>query len=198
MADGKLDVAVVADNKLLFYPGNGDGTFGEPIPYANGLVSGIGSMFTVDINRDGKVDLIVGGPTSSSPSEVLVGNGDGTFQAPIMLPLLVLVAADLNHDGNIDLVGVTPTTAAVSVLIGRGTGVFTAGPLVSGILYSNSLPGAYESITFSDFNGDGNVDLVLSQRSAGQVGTAQPSNLTELFVPRRFSLVWADHSLLWI
>jgi hypothetical protein len=29
--DGKLDMVVVADNKLLFYPGNGDGTFDLPI-----------------------------------------------------------------------------------------------------------------------------------------------------------------------
>jgi hypothetical protein len=73
-------------------------------------------MATGDVNNDGKQDLIL---TLSDTGEnvdliVLLGNGDGTFQAPSYLVLEsepglagqtpLIVVQDLNLDGNLDLI----------------------------------------------------------------------------------------------
>jgi hypothetical protein len=51
-----------------------------------------------DFNRDGKLDIV-------TPGTLLLGNGDGTFKAPINLsvPGNLVVTVDFNGDGNSDL-----------------------------------------------------------------------------------------------
>ena len=57
-----------------------------------------------DINADGKFDLIVASP---SYLHVILGNGNGTFQAPKNFPAprgtASFAAADLNGDGLLDV-----------------------------------------------------------------------------------------------
>lgn len=57
-----------------------------------------------DLNGDGKADIVV---ATSSGTSVLLGNGDGTVQPPVMVGPLgwSLIAADLNGDGKLDLIG---------------------------------------------------------------------------------------------
>lgn len=65
------------------------------------------SVAVADVNRDGKPDIVVANMSSNTVS-VLLGNGDGTFQAAITYdsgfePISVAVA-DVNGDGNPDLI----------------------------------------------------------------------------------------------
>lgn len=53
--DGKLDFAV-ADNELQVFLGNGDGTFGVPTSYFEGI--GTSSVAAVDLNGDHKLDWL--------------------------------------------------------------------------------------------------------------------------------------------
>ena len=59
-----------------------------------------------DINGDGKIDLVV---SNSQPKtiSILLGNGDGSFQAPIATPMPQkgdhLTVADVNGDGKPDI-----------------------------------------------------------------------------------------------
>jgi hypothetical protein len=57
-----------------------------------------------DLNGDGKPDIVVGTRCGTS---VLLGNGDGTVQPPVIVGPLggSLIAADLNGDGKPDLIG---------------------------------------------------------------------------------------------
>ncbi len=123
------------------------------------------------MNGDGDPDLVVtnwchidincGGGVVG----VLLGNGDGTFQAPISYGsgggvdvLAVGVAIeDLNGDGRLDLV-VLNNLDSVGVLLGNGDGTFR-----TAVNYSS---GGWEpaAVAVGDVNGDGHPDLVVSNR----------------------------------
>ena len=146
--DGKLDI--VLGRPSWNYPeqydvsvllGNGDGTFRSPIlspmPFAYGVPDEIPiSIALGDFNRDGKLDLVVADDYAGGPVQLLLGKGDGTFQAPMnvfssssFIPLSVAVGA-LTTTGNLDLVitgqvaSSTGSFGEVVALPGRGNGTF--------------------------------------------------------------------------
>jgi hypothetical protein len=89
---------------------------------------------------------------------VLLGNGNGTFQAPhtISAQLLQpysLVTGDFNGDGRVDLATVAYLTNTISVLLGNGDGTFQSQGAHVG---TNPT-----SVGTGDFNGDGRLDLVV-------------------------------------
>src|SRR5207302_1297184 len=68
--DGRPDLVANPNRGVLL--GNGDGSFGAPLPLGTGGPVAV----VVDVNGDTRPDLL----TSTS---VLLGNGDGSFQAPL-------------------------------------------------------------------------------------------------------------------
>jgi uncharacterized repeat protein (TIGR01451 family) len=107
-----------------------------------------------DFNGDGKQDLAVATQTGLN---ILLGNGDGTFQAAVNYnagnPFGCVVAGDFNGDGKIDLAAVSSLSGnIVSVLLGNGDGTFQT---------AVNYPAGYylESLVAADFNGDGIIDL---------------------------------------
>src|SRR4029077_1762672 len=87
------------------------------------------SVAVGDFNGDGKLDLVVVNNLSASVS-VLLGKGDGTFQAAVNygvgLGIISVAVGDFNGDGKLDLVvgGVVATNSNISVLLGNGDGTF--------------------------------------------------------------------------
>ena len=71
-----------------------------------------------------------------------------------------IVAADFNHDGKLDLATVDATDATLIVLLGDGTGSFTASP---GIAVGKSPA----FLAAADVAGSGHIDLVVSDHDAG-------------------------------
>ena len=163
--DGKLDLVTAdtsgstANGYVSVLLGNGDGTFRVKQDFATG--AGTSSAIAVDVNQDGKLDLVTtekgrfsGDGTTVS---VLLGNGDGTFQARQTYTVgngpQDVKAADVNGDGKTDLVVANGYSDSVSVLLGNGDGTFqakqdyAAGPSPFGI-------------TLKDVNGDGILDIV--------------------------------------
>jgi hypothetical protein len=87
-----------------------------PYPYA---------VAVGDFNADGKPDLVTANSTADTVS-VLIGNGDGSFQAPVAyavgrFPKAVAVG-DFNGDGKADVVAANSYESSVSVLLGKGNG----------------------------------------------------------------------------
>ena len=77
-----------------------------------------------DFNGDGKPDLADRQPEAAAVS-VLLGNGNGTFQAPILLPRVradSVALGDFNGDGKLDLAAVDSNDNFVGVLMGNGDG----------------------------------------------------------------------------
>jgi hypothetical protein len=180
--DGKLDLASFSNlntANVVIQLGNGDGTFQPPLtystdPFSSGPLSG--QIAVGDFNGDGKLDLAVSNnclgycPTNSTIS-ILLGNGDGTFQAPITTPAnnpWNMAVGDFNGDGKLDLVvtsydagGTIPLLGPdvpISVYLGNGDGTFQAGATYDVSAFS---------IVAGDFNGDGKLDLVYLTGQAG-------------------------------
>jgi sugar lactone lactonase YvrE len=156
--DGQADLVVTTATGVSVLLGNGDGTFQSPVPSRSG---GYPYALAVgDFNGDGKLDVVVSdsisGSYSSSQIAVLLGNGDGTFQAPILGEVVSLetsfAVADFNGDGKADLALIQPLGPVVVILLGNGDGTFETFGAAAGISSSVAL-------TVGDFNGDGRPDV---------------------------------------
>ena len=163
--DGRVDVAVTGGGGVTVHLGGGDGTFQAGAAIATGsnpvyLVSG-------DWNGDRADDLAVvnngefGSATNPGNLTVLVGNGNGTFRAPVRLDAglnpRAAAAGDLDGDGDLDL-AVSATAANfgnnVHVFSGAGDGSFTA----AGANPTDFGPG---QLAIDDFSGDGRADVIV-------------------------------------
>jgi subtilisin family serine protease len=176
--DGKLDFVLVTamgtESQVVFFKGNGDGTFqlGSGVALNEAVAASL--VFIGDFNRDGRLDVLVwmgGGGVGVQGQNVyeLLGNGDGTFAAPkLILPNFGYFGmADLNHDGNPDIVEFNelPSTtipglysASFTVYLGQPDGTFKQGQTYAA--YSGAVwPGyVWSTPMLADFNGDGNID----------------------------------------
>jgi hypothetical protein len=166
--DGLPDVATSnGADEVNILLGRGDGTFGEAQSYDGGTDPV--EIAVGDFNGDGHLDLVTRNPADPYvkvlvPEEginVLLGNGDGTFQNSVSFdaghnPSAVAIA-DFNSDGNQDIAvgNYDDKRGNVSVLFGNGDGTF-AEPTG----YTTAL-GAGSPVA-GDFNGDGNFDLAVT------------------------------------
>lgn len=165
--DGKPDVLaplcldISCDNSaVVVLLGRGDGTLQAAQPYGLGAVNDLRSSIAVgDVNGDGKLDVLVnvctvGGCTVAV--SVLLGNGDGTFQAAYDIDpggSGRITLANVNGDGKLDLL--VSYSGAVGVMFGNGDGTFQAAKTTATSSEANLA-------AVADVNGDGKVDLLLT------------------------------------
>ena len=171
--DGNLDVVVAQHyvydgNALNILLGNDDATFRPRSPLMPGYHFP-GVVTSGDLNEDGHLDLIVSSDTS--PISILLGNGDGTFQPTIDVapsPFTTtgqILVGDVNGDGHLDLVWPNYHEDLVSVLFGNGDGTFAIANQVD-----FAAGGRHPMFAaMADLNGDGRMDLAVSNIDAGTV-----------------------------
>ena len=122
-----------------------------------------------DVNGDGKPDLVIAsavilGESYQAAVSILLGNGDGTFQAPVNYDAAsagssggTVAVGDFNGDGKPNVVLTSPGANSVSILLGNGDGTFR--PAVA---YAAGKSPQYLAV--GDFNRDGNLDLVVNSK----------------------------------
>jgi VCBS repeat protein/HYDIN/CFA65/VesB family protein/ASPM-SPD-2-Hydin domain-containing protein len=169
--DSKIDLAVVdrgvSTDSVFFYMGNGDGTFQTPISVSLGVLAASNQIVAADFNKDGHLDVAVS-EINGSNVVVILGVGNGTFQAPRTIALPAqgwgIAVGDFNGDGVPDLVATSPSIGGVSVFLGKGDGNFTpVNNPATGTLptaYAAVPGGGAQPIAVGDFNKDGKLDII--------------------------------------
>lgn len=116
-----------------------------------------------DFDEDGKPDLVTANADSDNLS-LARGNGDGTFQTPVLIGLgaakspQAVEVGDVNGDHHPDLVVASPgfgDTAYITVLLGDGHGGFAAPENIAPPI---AFP---QHIKLADLNGDGKLDIAM-------------------------------------
>jgi hypothetical protein len=170
-----LVTANTSDDTISVLFGNGDGTFQAPVTYAVGHFPEF--VATADLTGNGIQDIIVAttGTGTHGTLSVFLGNGDGTFQAPITIdPGLQIffprsmAVGEFDGDGIPDLAisyDGPAGEAAVLVLAGNGNGTFRQ---LSNVVFGNLSSAG--RLAVADVNGDGNDDLLLPADSVNSGG----------------------------
>jgi FG-GAP-like repeat len=183
--DGNPDLAVAQGGQITVMLGKRNGTFelGQSFPTAGWYLS---SVQVADLNGDHKQDLVLASSCSgidtcangSAGISVLLGNGDGTFQAALPYAFSgwitrSMVVGDFDGDGKPDVAVAVVTNCrglkkcssnTVNILMGNGDGTFRPGTTyISGGSLSTVQYGVIPMnlLVTGDFNNDHKVDLAV-------------------------------------
>jgi FG-GAP-like repeat len=173
--DQKLDI-VAADllNGLVFFAGNGNGTFQAPISAGTPFVP-IDSLASGDFNGDGKVDILMG---VNDAAFIGPGNGNGTFQTAMGSTIgvyggdnttagngVLVRTADLNVDGKPDAIAADYDGGTLAVVLNGALGTLPPAPGS----YEFTIAPGLNAIATGDLNGDGLPDIVVTNGEANQI-----------------------------
>jgi hypothetical protein len=174
--DGKADlVAMMRDdsgagcqnNTVAVLEGLGTGKFKKAAYYPTGSTTQEQTVYLVDVNGDGKLDIVTGNADGSI--SVLLNKGNGTYNAGVLNTGMVsinafpnyLTFADFNGDGKMDIaVATNGNISAVYVLPGNDDGTF-------GTPIQTATPYYPISLVAADFNKDGKADLLVTTTANG-------------------------------
>lgn len=172
----------------------------------NALPTLITSSLIVDVNGDGKADVILGSQGDGYASPIVLinsGNGSSFTKSATAIPsqykgingaAVDIEAGDFNKDGKIDLlistVDVTPTSfygsSQIQLFLGNGNGTFTD---ATANITNNTIIGFwYDHLRVADYNGDGFLDFATTSTAGNAAGAIYLNDGTGHFAPASISV----------
>lgn len=173
--DGLMDFVIGGYNDDMgdagtptVYLNDGDMTFTAVTGF--GFGSHQGTLFPIDVNNDGKMDIIETGRSASTLSwghvaRVYINNGDGTSFTSLDETVTGLAGSnssvgfgDINNDGWMDYMSIGWCNGSpVKLYLNNGDNTFTDATEV----YPDAARARDGDITFVDYNNDGKLDISL-------------------------------------
>ncbi|TVR54622.1 MAG: hypothetical protein EA425_01565, partial [Puniceicoccaceae bacterium] len=157
--NGLLDAAVASEsqNRVEIWLNDGAGGFGESAAHQYGVGSNPREIVAGDVTGNGELDLVVA-CRSANEVRVLVGQGDGSFQAGAIFALSgsdprSVWLADLDGDGRLDIVAALRGSNALGVWYSLGGGDFSEPLILNGVTNP-------EAVSAGDLTGDGVAEIV--------------------------------------
>ncbi|MFI4916598.1 MAG: FG-GAP-like repeat-containing protein [Phycisphaerales bacterium JB060] len=154
--DGNPDAVLVAPQWFWIHvvPGNGDGTFEEPVRYETARRCDPATL--ADMDGDGAPEIVTAN-RSGEDIGVMFNDGSGGFGQQrlykVGLGPVALATADVNGDGVTDVVTANGEGMAMAAVLGDGTGLLgSAQAVVVRFMPLGAAAG--------DADGDGDVDLI--------------------------------------
>jgi hypothetical protein len=145
----------------------------DPVAVATNNISctAVPTVAAADMNKDGKLDVVLG--CTEGVALELYGNGDGTFQTPVIAllngPAANMTIGDFNADGYPDLaVLINNVSYSIATLLNQGGA--SAGTLTpAGTRSLPNSPTTSAKLNTGDFNGDGKLDVLVASYNAPYV-----------------------------
>jgi|HubBroStandDraft_6_1064221.scaffolds.fasta_scaffold20322_1 hypothetical protein len=127
------------------------------------------NVVAAQFTKSGNLDLAIANYVSNQVC-ILLGNGDGTFKSlpcfPASLPIGI-ASGDFNEDGNEDLAVVETSGTGdglIAIFLGDGKGGFRlSASYATGV--------APVSVAMADFNGDGHLDVAVTNKGFDSPGS---------------------------
>jgi hypothetical protein len=171
--DGRLDLVVTNfdDNTVSVLLGTPAGTYSSRVDYATG--PNPVAVLIADFNSDTKLDVAVVNNncptlpcTAVGSVSVLLGNGDGTFQAHLDTNVgnspNAFAAADFNADTKLDLVVTNGQDNTMTSLLGKNTGKFS----VRKVFTTGLNP---RGVALGDFSNRGQIDAFVANSGESDI-----------------------------
>ena len=183
----------------------GNGTF--DLAYTNTFpIIWPGFGCAVDVNLDGKLDILIPNYASGGGTNFLVytNNGTGILGHHATFPIATgpfgLIRADMNGDGLVDLVSPN-LSRRVSVLTNSGNGEFA-------VAFVPTTVGISGSGVTADVNGDGRLDIVTANKTGNSISVyinmssfGPPASVPMLTIQQlrdKLSVSWPSPSPGWL
>lgn len=172
--DGDLDLLVGSNSASAaskLYSNDGDGTFTDVTSSALGTVQmSLGGVAWVDYDKDGDLDIVMAGGSSSTATRLLQNN-NGVFTdvataagiANTASAIKSVTAIDYDGDGQVDL-HFTVQAGADKLYKNNGDGTFTEVAAAAGI--AGNATAQDQQALWGDFDRDGDLDLFVATNNA--------------------------------